>query len=61
MDDDADIIENRSDRRVRFVDGDFNGFDARESGKDRVGDGTGGRSADNNCVLERCASRRDNI
>src|SRR3954466_9715833 len=35
----ADVVEDRSDRRVRLVDGDLDDIDARKRHQDRIGDG----------------------
>src|SRR6202522_515200 len=40
--DDADIVENRGDRRVRLVHGHLDGADARKRGQYGVGNGAGG-------------------
>ena len=40
--DDADVLKNRGDRRVRLVHGDLDGADAGKRGQNGVGDGAGG-------------------
>src|ERR1700722_6103431 len=58
----ADIVEDRGDRRVRLVNGDLDGADARKRGQDGVGDGTGGAFQQFVIgVSEGCRRGRDHI